>query len=142
MTWKEGVEWADGWILRLDELPEELPELSLSARRPNEAFTLLRKLAQVGESGAALSMLVQKLRDEIDAERVDAVVLAGRLADVAALSFDEQPEDVRLPAPPPEFRDAAWLLTSISVERGSYGGEEEFDRNLSEEVLNTLRRFL
>ncbi|WP_146009478.1 hypothetical protein [Deinococcus planocerae] len=142
MTWEEVVEWADGWILRLDAPPAELLELSLSGRRPDEAFTLLRRLARRGDPDAALSTLAGRLREDIDRGQADALVLAGRLTDLAALSSDEEPDDVRLPPPSPSFRDAAWLLYAISVERGTDDEEEEFDRNLAEEVLVTLQRFL
>lgn len=141
-TWKEVVAWADGWILRLDAPPAELLELSLSGGRPDEAFTLLRRLAQRGVPGAALSGLAKRLWDDLDRGQGDALALANRLADIVPLSSGEEPDDVRLPSVPADFRDAAWLLYSISAERGADGDEEAFDRNLKAEVLETLRRFL
>lgn len=141
VTWAEVVDWADGWMVRLDAPPAELLELSLSARRPNEAFTLVRRLAQRGEAGAALSMLARRLKEAIDAERMDAVTLASRLVDVSALSLEE-PDDVRLSPPPLDFRTAAHALFSVWVERGVYGEEKVFDRNLSEEVEALLQRSL
>lgn len=142
VTWEEVAAWADRWILGLDAPPADLLELSLSARKPNEAFTLLRRLAQRGDPDVALSSLAGRLREEIDWGHADALVLASRLADVAVLSSNEEPDDVRLPPPSPSFRDAAWLLYSIAVERGTADEEEEFDRNLAEEVLMTLQCFL
>ncbi|MEF2276898.1 hypothetical protein V3W47_01225 [Deinococcus sp. YIM 134068] len=145
-TWEEVVAWADAWILRLSAPTEDLLELSLSARKPNEAFTLLRRLAQRGDPDAALSMLAWKLRDGIDWQRINAVVLASHLADMAALSLDEEPDDVRLPPLPPGFREAAWELYSIADQRSFWLEEgvdrREYDRNLSGEVAAMLQRFL
>ncbi len=55
-VWEEVIAWADGWILTLDSPPDELLELSLSAASPDEAWTLLRRLARGGPScGSAIT---------------------------------------------------------------------------------------
>lgn len=145
VTWEEVVAWADGWILRSDAPPAELLELSLAGRRPDEAFTLLRRIAQVGDPGAALPLLAQKLRSGLLTGHLDSLVLAAGLKDMGFLSLNEEPDDVRLPSPPPEFCNAAWELSSIADQRSLWIKEGadagEYDRSLAGEVLGVLERF-
>lgn len=137
VTWAEVVDWADGWMVRLDAPPAELLELSLSARRPNEAFTLVRRLARGGDSDAALPMLARRLLNVLEEGLPNSLFLAEHLRGLRFLSLPEVPDDVRLPEPPEEFMTAAVDLW-YSLEPWN----PEFTPDVAMEVKETLRRFL
>jgi hypothetical protein len=137
VNWEGVVAWADGWLLRLDESPEELLDLSLSARRPDEALTLLRRLAQRGDPDAALSALARRLLDGLRDGTVQGAVLAEHLESLRFLSLAGVPDGVRLPAPPKRFLDAAhhlWFLLEP--------WNLDFTPDVTAEVSGTLHRFL
>ncbi|WP_216328111.1 hypothetical protein, partial [Deinococcus aestuarii] len=110
--------------------------LSLSARKPNEAFTLLRRLAQGGDPDAALAALVRRLLDGVEEGKLEAAFLAGHLKRLQFLSLPEVPDDVRLPGLPDEFlsitRDLWYLTEPWNL---------DFTPNMAAEVVETLQRF-
>lgn len=141
VSWQERTAWADRWILELNEHPEALLDLSLSGGQSHRAWSLLRQLARHGGPGEALPLLARRLLNGLEAAQVDPLDLAARLEDVNSLSSQEEPDDVRLPAPAPQFWEATRQLVQLHVYLDSPPNQEEV-QNVTEEVVSTLRKFL
>ncbi|MFC5849492.1 hypothetical protein [Deinococcus petrolearius] len=60
-TSSEIVPWADAWVMRLDDLPDELVDISLSRGRADDILSALNRLAQTVLDAAAFGRLCQLL---------------------------------------------------------------------------------
>ncbi|ANE42685.1 hypothetical protein SU48_01725 [Deinococcus puniceus] len=67
-SWPEIIAWADGWIMQLEQWPNELTEISLYARaRDADMSQALRDLSRAGRPEEAAKLLVGRMLARLDA---------------------------------------------------------------------------
>ncbi|KQR36195.1 hypothetical protein [Deinococcus sp. Leaf326] len=66
MTGREVVAWADAWLMRLDDLPDELVDISLSRERANDILGALNRLAPPGLDADTFGRLCQLLHGQLE----------------------------------------------------------------------------
>lgn len=66
MTGREVVAWADAWLMRLDDLPDELVDISLSREKANDILGALNRLAPPGLDADTFGRLCQLLHGQLE----------------------------------------------------------------------------
>ena len=99
----EAVAWADSWILRLDDIPDDLIRISLNGGDANEILSALNRLACPTFSLKAFSLLCRVLLDRLEQ---NAAILATTNLLLWRVYFDNAHGERPLEFEPP---DELWL---------------------------------
>lgn len=92
-TTEEIVAWADEWIERLDDLPEDLIDVSLSGSNWNELFSALNRLACPLIEMEEFRMLCRILLARLEAEGEEALfAVSGLLAQMEWENDEVRPQ--------------------------------------------------